>query len=275
MIKTQSITIKAHQDLIINFIDVLGSDHSMECLVKSHTKLKTPGFLRFLKNICHPGIVRQEWKVEDVEVIDSGAKNLYYKEGEDHPLKDFFLSVNDEDSKVTVVWPTSKQNESCDCLFLFSVVMRENEKLTREKTAVFCQITVKTNKCKGKLEGKINQTFSQGTFNQYYSTMIDNMKNTGTKVKYILIHGDGHINSRADHTKKDSSKTHTVQCYSFWSLGQKEFFDDDAMQKLYELKNNCSCDDCTIDCSCKCKSANKACGEFCHVGKICRYNPQL
>ncbi len=31
---------------------------------------------------------------------------------------------------------------------------------------------------------------------------------------------------------------YNVDCYSFWSLGNADIFDDDAMRKLYELKNN-------------------------------------
>ena len=227
MIKTQPITVKQQQDLIINFNYILGTDFSMESLVKTHTKEMTPGCLRFLNKICQ--IVGRDWEKDDVEVIDS-VKNLYYKENEGHPLKDF-LTAENNNSKVKIVWPTDKKNESFDSLFLFSVV---DFQLRKKKNAVFCQITVSKN-----LDKKISKTFKQ-TFKKHYSLIIEQMNNAGIEVKYILIHGNGDMDSRDDHIEQYNMNTimYNVDCYSFWSLGKAEIFDDDAMRKLYELKNN-------------------------------------
>ena len=187
-------------------------------------------------------------------------KNIYleknHKINDDHPLTDLLKS-----SKVTIVWPTDKMNGSFDFLILFPT----------EKIAVFSQVTVKD-----RTEAKINATFGPNNFPLYKST-IEKMKNEDVEVKYILIHGDAHLNSREDHIKykkdnEDNKTEYKIYCYSFWSLGQENFFNDEAMQKIYELKNNCPCSDkdCIKNKLCNCKKANKACGEFCHKGITCK-----
>ncbi len=96
--------------MIINFKEILGSDYSMENLVKRHTKEKTEGCLRFLNEICP--IEGPKWEKNDVEVDDSGIKNLYYKKEEKHPLEDFMKAKNDNSKVCRIVWPTNPKNVS-------------------------------------------------------------------------------------------------------------------------------------------------------------------
>jgi len=263
MIKTQSITIEQHQDLIINFKDILGSDYSMECLFKSHTKLKTPGCLIFLNEICP--IAEQEWKKIDVEVTDSGIKNLYYKENEEHSLK-FFSNIENNNFKCRIVWPTDPQNPSFDCLFLFSV--------KGKKTAVFCQITVSCDKNKkiGKIiaikENKKKEKKLTTTFKNY-KPIIQQMKNNGIEIKYILIHGGEQKEvKKIENIDDEDIKEIQIDCYSLGFLGEEAFFDDKAMLQINGVKKNeITCDCQTNDCSkCTCSKLEKECNPSCHKG---------
>jgi len=54
--------------MIINFGEIMGSDFSMEQLVKKHSEEKTDGFLRFLNKICSKEEGGGGWEEKDVDV---------------------------------------------------------------------------------------------------------------------------------------------------------------------------------------------------------------
>ena len=48
-------------------------------------------------------------------------------------------------------------------------------------------------------------------------------------VGYIFIHGD-------KNKENLNNEEIEIDCYSFYSLGKSEYFDDEAMRKIHEIK---------------------------------------
>ncbi len=179
MIASRSMTVDAFRKTIINKSNCLGRDLGMEYLVKLHTAYRTKGCLRFLNKI----FPKEEglWEKEDVDVIAHSFKNLYIEENDiidNHPL----TKLLENNSKITIVWPTDIKNKSFDCLIFCK----------KKLQSYFCQITVRTD---------INQK-NKETFNdkfKKYDTIIQKIEDLKYKVKYMLIHGK---NDQADGPEK-------------------------------------------------------------------------
>ena len=216
LIADRSMTVHAQQLLILKKSEHLEKDLGIERLIKLHTAYRTAGCLRFLNKIC-PN--EEPWKENDVEVYVKDVKNLYYEENEKSYLKD--LLMKNEDSKVIVVWPTDPNNSSFDCLFLFSV--------KKIKTAFFCQITVRDN-----IDAKITECIATEKFKKY-KNVIKEMKESDIDVRFNFIHGKKESDNVEMITKTRENvynENMEIDCYPLCLLGQKEWFDDEAMRKI-------------------------------------------
>jgi len=98
------------------------------------------------------------------------------------------------------------------------------------------------------------------------------MENVGIAVKYILIYGGKQKeieNIKVKDIDDEDIKEIQIDCYPLGLLGEKEYFDDEAMLKIDEIKKNAVTCACVVgNCSdCKCKELEKMCNLSCHKGK--------
>jgi len=215
-------TVHAQQLLILKKSEHLEKDLGIERLIKLHTAYRTAGFLRFLNNICPND---ELWKENDVEVYVKDVKKLHYEKNEKSYLKD--LLKKNEDSKVIVVWPTNPNNNSFDCLFLFSV--------KKKKTAFFCQITVRDN-----IDTKITECIATEKFKKY-KNVINEMKESYIDVRFIFFHGkrESDNDEKTTKTRKNVlfNEDMQIDCYPLRLLGQEKWLDDKAMRKIDDIRD--------------------------------------
>ncbi len=90
------------------------------------------------------------------------------------------------------------------------------------------------------------------------------------EVKYILICGGEQKEKKSIKDINDEYiKEIQIDCHPLGLLGQKEFFDDEAMLKIAEIKKNAITCACQGNCSnCTCKELDKMCNQRCHKGKV-------
>jgi len=252
-------TVHAQQLLILKKSEHLEKDLGIERLIKLHTAYRTAGCLRFLDNICPND---EPWEKNDVEVYVKDVKNLYYEENEKSYLKDLLMKNEDSD-KVIVVWPTDPSNKSFDCLFLFSY--------KQKKTAFFCQITVRDD-----IDAKIKKCIATEKFKNYKNVM-EKMEESKIEIKFIFIHGKSDNVEMTTKTRKNFfNKEMQIDCYPLCLLGQKEWFDDEAMREIDKIRvenkipvveeTKCYCEkkNCL---DCVCSKAKTPCHKGCHYRK--------
>ncbi len=105
-----------------------------------------------------------------------------------------------------IFWPIDKQNSKFNFLILSN------------KNAFFCRITVGID---------IDNIIKENLYDEKYtfSEELKSLNKKKIKVEYILVH--------EDETKKNKIE---IDCYSFCSIGQAEYFDDEAMREIHKIK---------------------------------------